>query len=243
MKLRRLHEQGIRQFGEFLDSLTTEHPQQYPEELLTSEESTEVIEPEVELEKEEFCSRHDAAAYLNNVFSDAGLEGVDRDQGLWAWLALFYFNQLCPVSDNGERKPGERARWIPAVGDFRKYYRHLLAGPFRIYRAHRDAPERALVLLCTPLHQPGDIVEQLASRQELVTNVAIISAATELYVDADTRMAKRGAAGRGPGSARRLAEVLNQFDLNWDLYSMSTEAILDVLPNEFSRFRLDDETE
>ena len=57
-----------------------------------------------------------------------------------------------------------------------------------------------------------------------------------LYVDPNTGLHKRGAAGRGPGSARRLAEVLGQFDMTWDLYSMSASSILDILPKEFNRF-------
>ena len=75
------------------------------------------------------------------------------------------------------RKPGALARHIPEPGNFQRYYRHLLAGPYRIYRAHRDDPQRALALLCQPLDSPGDVVEQLASRQELVTNRGIMELA------------------------------------------------------------------
>jgi hypothetical protein len=46
-------------------------------------------------------------------------------------------------------------------------------------------PHRALGLLCRPLDSPGDVVEQLASRQELVTNRGIIELATRLYVDTE----------------------------------------------------------
>ncbi len=237
MKVRRFNEHGIQQLSQFLDSLTTDEPHPYPAELLTDPEATEQVDPEVEVEHSPFELRFDAAEYLSAQLGGVGIENLDRDRGLWAWLALFYFNQLCPAEPDGKMKPGERARWIPAVGDFRKYYRHLLAGPFRIYRAHRDQPNRVRAVLCTPLHKPGDIAEQLASRQELVTNAAVMAAATELYVAAASGKPKRGAAGRGPGSARRLAEVLNQFELTWDLYSMSTPAIVQMLPDEFDRFR------
>src|SRR5262249_16830000 len=114
---------------------------------------------------------------------------------------------------------------------------HLLAGPYRIYRAHRDNPQRALVLLCGPLDRPGDIVEQFASRQELVTNPTVIESATRLYVDPATNRPRRGAGGKSAGSARRLADVLEQFDVTWDLYTLTPDGLLTLLPHEFDRFR------
>jgi hypothetical protein len=132
---------------------------------------------------------------------------------------------------------GEQARYIPAVTDFQKRYRHLLAGPFRVFRTHRDNPARALVLLCGPVHKPGEIVEQIINRQEIISNPKAVEAATTIYFDARTGSFKRGAAGKGGGSARRFAEILNQFDVTWDLYWMSAAGILSKLPSEFDRFR------
>jgi hypothetical protein len=161
---------------------------------------------------------------------------VERDAGLWGWLSLYYFDQVCPKDVNGHRKVRERARYIPAVSDFRKYYRHLLAGPYRVYRAHRLAPDNALVLLCGPLHRPGEIVEQLIARQEIVTNPNAVGLATKIYYDASTGSFRRGAAAKGNGSARRLADVLNQFDVTWDLYWMAPARLLAKLPAEFEKF-------
>jgi hypothetical protein len=60
--------------------------------------------------------------------------------------------------------------------------------------------------------------------------------ATALYIDQESQRPKKGAAGRGPGSARRLADILNQFDLTWDLYAMHIAAMLKMMPKEFNRF-------
>ena len=117
-----------------------------------------------------------------------------------------------------------------------QYYRHLVAGPYWIYRAHRDKPSRVLAVLAGSVDQPGDIAEQLASRQEIVTNKAAMELATLLYIDQETQRPKKGAAGRGPGSARRFADILNQFDLMWDLYAMQIAAMLKMMPKEFYRF-------
>ena len=133
--------------------------------IVSSTRLSEGIGADIVVRQRTFRTRFDVGKYLDELFGEAEGLNLNKNKGLWSWLAAFYFEQLCPLG----ARPGENARWVPAVGDFRKYYRHLLAGPYHIYRAHRDDPLRALALLATPPHRPGDIVEQLASRQELVT--------------------------------------------------------------------------
>jgi hypothetical protein len=235
--VRRLNGAGIAQLTEFLDSHRTENPQGVPTGILTHPDTSEALGVNVEVEVRTFGTRFMAAQYLNDRFTAGGLQDVEQDCGLWAWLALFYFDELCPAGAGGRRRPGELARWVPDVNNYQRYYRHLLAGPYRIFRAHRDDPRRAMALLCGPLDRPGDIVEQLASRQEIVTNRGIMACATRLYIDPANNRPKRGAGSKGAGSPRRLADVLNQFDVTWDLYSLSAEGLLGLLPREFDRFR------
>lgn len=236
MKVRRLGAKGIERFSAFLDSLNSATPHSVPTWLLDNDETSSPLEVDIDVQAQPFPNRFELAKYLDSKLTDVGLKNLERDIALWAWLTLFYFDQLCPLHEDGSRKAGERARYIPAVEDYRKYYRHLVAGPYSIYRAHRDEPERVLAVLAGPVDQPGDIAEQLASRQEIVTNKAAMALATSLYIDATTKRAKRGAAGRGPGSARRFVDVLNQFDLTWDLYAMQMQAMRQMLPSEFKRF-------
>lgn len=237
MIVRRLSDAGIARFSQFLDSLSSEHALPYPEDLLESEEDAIVLGVRVEVENVAFENRFAAAKYLQERFGDPRLQGIENDPGIWAWLSLLYFEQLCRTDEDGNYRPGDMARWIPENDNFRKYYRHLLRGPFSIYRTHRDNPERALALLCGPLSEPGDVVEQLAARQELVTNSGVMGLATGLYYDSGKKTLKRGAAGRGPGSARRLADLFNQLDITWDLYGMASDRLLILLPAEFNRFR------
>jgi hypothetical protein len=94
-----------------------------------------------------------------------------------------------------------------------------------------------LAFLKQPLWKPGDIVEQLASRKELVTNRAVAETATRLYFDSAAGAFKRGHSSKIRGGPRRLASLLNQLDLTWYLYGMTTDEILNLLPKEFDRFR------
>src|SRR5262249_50272632 len=128
MKLRRLNNQGIERLSGFLDSLTTPAPQTPPYEILEDAVTSKELSVEIEVEKRTFASRIEVARYLDERFGDAESRSIERDHGVWAWLALWFFDMLCPPGRDGVRKPGARARWIPEVNNFRRYYRHLLAG-------------------------------------------------------------------------------------------------------------------
>jgi len=238
MKLHRFNDEGIKRFSHFLDSLETDPASAVPIELLADEACVVPVPPRPEVLVRPFTNRLEAARELDGILAVVTGVEIERDVGLWAWLSLFYFDQLCPPDGRGNRKPMERARWIPAVNDAQLYYRHYLAGAYRVYRAHRDNPNRAMILLHVAFPVVGHFWYQLASRQELVTNPAIMDAATELYLGQGGTKAKRGATSeKTAGSVFRFAAVLNQFDPVWDLYAMKKEQILALLPGEFDRFR------
>jgi len=236
MKLRRLNESGIERFSVFLDSLTGDDPSPYPHELLTDPKATEEAKPPIEIESWKFRNRFEAAEYLFNLFKDSGLSGLHRDRGLWDWLALFYFDQLCPEDTNGRRWPGERARYL-FHSSSRRYYKHLLAGPYMVYRLHAKKPEILKALLCGPLNEISDVYKEIVERHILITNPAIVEAVNRLYYDPERECLKKRVARNSPGGARRFAQVLLQFDCTWDLYSLSPKDIISLLPQEFDRFK------
>jgi hypothetical protein len=96
---------------------------------------------------------------METRFTNAGLSESVVDRDVWCWLAAALFEKNCPAG-HGRWQPGERARWVLESNDYRRYYRHLLAGPYMISRAHRDDPARALGLLANPLTKPGEGMTQ-----------------------------------------------------------------------------------
>lgn len=207
-------------------------------QLLEDPQLTEVIDAKTVVNVRPFSNRQDAAADLYHLLRphEPAIADVEHDAALWTWLALAWIDILAPAETDGTRRLRARARWVANVDDYRKYYRHLLAGPYRIYRAHKDDPDRAMAVLATPVESPGDVVEQFASRQEIITNPNLMSAITALYYNPTTGKLKPGAAGKGGGSARRLVDVLQQFDVTWDIYGMEPGEIIGLLPGEFQRF-------
>jgi hypothetical protein len=235
--LRRLNSAGIARFEQYHATLYAGGEADPPIDALSSPGYSEALEVEIEVESRDFSSRLDWARYIDEKLDGKGLRNVERDVGLWAWLSLFYVKRLLPSKKNGRKSFGEAAMWVPQIRDYRKYYRHLLAGPYRIYRAHRANPENALILLGGPFGSHGEVVEQFASRLEIVTNRGLIEGVTTLYWDTKTMKLKRGAGGKDAGSARRLADVLLQFDVTWDLYALPADRLLGLLPKEFSKFK------
>lgn len=233
MELRRFNTAGLTVFQAFLDSHNSESPLPWPESALSDPGYSEVVDGGVELEHRAFETRFDLAKYLHTCFDAAGLRVPRADAGLWSWIACFYFREICPTSKAGVAKPGATPRWIPRSADYRRYYRHLIASPFSIYLAHSDHPLRAMALLCQRPGRPGDLVEQLASRQQIVTNSAVMQIATDWFIDATTGKQNTFANSKGRGGPRRLVDVLAQFEVTWDLSMMSPEELRRLLPREF----------
>jgi hypothetical protein len=239
MKLRRLTPEGIAKFTEYLDLLENEPTRMVPTSLLEDSAYSEIFGKPTEIEKKSFGNRYAAAEYLDEVLIETGVANVGHDVGVGAWLSLFFFDELCPTNKSGEREPRERPAYIPEPQNYKRYYRHLLFGSLLIFRAHRDDPKRAMAFLCKPLPIIDDIVAQLASRQEIVSNPAVVELVTHLYYDPaiGTIIKGKGAGGKGGGSPRRLVDILRQFDVTWDLYAMSLKEFWAVLPKEFEKFR------
>lgn len=236
--LRKLNEEGVSQLTAFLGEVTQDGAKPVPVEILTKPETSQELPGAIQVEQKALVSRMQAGEYLYGLFSMPEASGLDRDPGIWAWLSLFYFDQLCPKQSDGTRKPGELARWIPSGHAFR-YYRHLLGGPYLIYKSYRDAPAKAGIILCGKPDKPGDFVEQLASRQDLVQNKSVIEAATMLYYDEGKGRPKRGSqpAEHKPGTLRRFVDLVMQLDRTWDLFSMTGKELLTKLPKEFDSYK------
>lgn len=181
-------------------------------------------------------NRLELAKSLHALFqSNPNLRNFEIDQGLWSWLAAAWMPTLFENSPRSA-KIGERARWILDKQKTR-YYRHLLAGPYFIYKHHFPNPEKALCILGGSVIIPGELVGQIAASSDIAYSVGA-EVATLLYVDQKTGKPKKGSGGSGPGSPRRLtAAYLNQIDLTIDYRGMTAEQILEVLPKEFDVFK------
>jgi hypothetical protein len=208
---------------------------QTPKELLTDPSYSSEIGGKAEVQDRLFNNKLELAKYLNEVLQIFPESQIDQNVGLWSWLSLYYFNQVCPANKSGRRIPGQDGRHILDV-DYRLYRYHLLFGPYNVYRLHG---EKASLLLSGPLFETSKYYLELAARQGFITNRGVIEAADLLYFDPDQRKPKRGPAvtTRKPGTLIRFIDVVQQLDLTHDLYSMTGDEVIALLPSEFDEWR------
>ena len=239
IRAKKLTEEGIRQFRQWLDNLGGTQP---PESLVNGDDTTEPFN-EFEIDPERiFETRQDFGEYLNERFKDAEfseMTALDSD-GLWAWLAVIYFRQLT-------QKRVRRAEHYIVIRQGSAgslAYRHAARTPYELVHVHGEG---ARICLNSPIYTLGDMTEQLASRQTIAYNHGFFEAAFNLYVKEGKL--KRGASSKpkkpkdrkpgdrtGFGSIRRLAIALQRLALTFDTEIMLSDQLLGVLPKEFAKW-------
>lgn len=219
--LRALSRTGIERFRAFLDELRRGAGGRLPEELLTDPSHTSELSVEVWLERRRFASRWGAGEYLWRCLQVLPPEEVESHRGLWSWLSLYYFGQVCPPALDGARRPGRDYRHIPDFS-FRYRYRHLLFGPYAVYRRHRDY---AILVLSGPLHIEPRIYQEITSRTGLIASRGVLEALNALYLDRRRGLPKRGtqAGVSRPATVARFVRVLQQLDVTYDIYGLTGE--------------------
>ena len=168
------------------------------------------------------------------LLADQDHQTVSFDRGLWSWLAAFYFEQLCPRDEEGNRTM--RKEYVYALSESRIYYRHLVRTPWFLVKTHGDCCRFLLIARDgdpAPLSRQSYLLDQLAARQFVISSPSLIGVAARLYSDARTGQPTRGAGAKGSGSPRRLALIANQLSLTYDIHDMPVDRLLKILPEEF----------
>jgi hypothetical protein len=235
MRLRKLNDLGLEQFEAWIEEGADGAP---PLGLITDPATSSPVTPEVRIPKRTFGDRYELGLELVQILSPFEASRISNDRYLWTTLALIWFDQLCPPFSTG-RKVDRIYRYVLS-SDYRHYYRHLVPSPWQLVRDHGE--NSRLFLLPSkagpyPLRTHGEVLEQLGGRQSVLRSQSLISEANRLYSDHTSGRPRRGVAGSGRGSVRRLALVLRQLDLTFDVEKMPDGRLLAVLPQEFDRWQ------
>lgn len=239
--LRRLNDAGRQHWRDWLQ--TRAGGGTPPTELIDGAEWTEPFGPELIDETKVFDDRQAFGRYLVECLAahDAQTLLASSHDGLWDWLTVVYFAQI----GLRQRKAWHYSVWRQGhAGNLA--YRHLVRTAFEMVWRHGD---HAAVMLARPMHEWGDMAEQLTSRQDIAWNRDFIRMAHLLYVGVDGRL-RRGAAARvrpvrrrkpgertGRGGVGRLALAVQRLSRTYDTLALPAEALMHLLPKEFSSFR------
>jgi hypothetical protein len=238
MKIRKLTDNGIERLRDYLAELRQGSKSPPPASLLENSEFSTPFKGDPEVEPRIFNSRLELAQYLDQTLDGIFNDNLQNDVHLWSWLSLYFFDQVCPVEENGLRKPGRDCRHILEPG-YPNGHRHLLAGAYLVYSVYGLGENLSRLLLWTPLHLESQFHNELAGRQTLITNRGLLDAAYKMYFKESEGNPKRGALmkKKTPGTLHRFIDVIQQLDMTYDLYSMSGEQILALLPPEFDKWK------
>lgn len=245
-RVRILNRDGIAAFDRYLSELARNALASPPYDILDDWRHAQEFEPEIKVDQmpngAPFRNRMEFGVYLHRKLSVVDQSAVSRNYGLWNWLSLYFFDQLCPAGADGARRvgPKELYLFLPGQG-FRRHIRHLVRSPWLIVADHGD---NAKVLLlgtdrgnASPLTTRGRVFEHLAVRQNVLNNRTIIAAARRLYFDERSGRTWFGASGRGAGSVGRYALVVQQLELTYDTRACTVEQLLGLLPSEFDEYK------
>ncbi len=238
IQLRRFTNLGLQEFERFLLQDSKGNAQDFAA-LLLRDELTEIISDDRDVLPQNFANRWECGKYFHDLIEIKRVaigRDPETDRGLWTWLAVAWFEYLSkPQGRGGGNWP--RERWILSLS-YSRYYKHLLAGPWIVYRKYSENPDFCKVLLLPEITSPGhDISEHFLCKYELVNSPGFVALASALYMRADGKGYKRGVQGNGRGSIKRLRLYTGQLELTYDLMSLSLEQILKLLPEEFDRFK------
>src|SRR5438067_622944 len=131
MKLHRFNEAGISRFRGYLADLRQKPSLPPPWEMLEDAALTTVVPEAIELERPGFALKRDAAVYLHAKLKPFMGQNLFKDSGLWTWLSLYYFDDVCPAV-GAVRAPANDAHYVLEADEAWRYYKHLLATPVRI---------------------------------------------------------------------------------------------------------------
>ena len=237
-----LTDEGIRAAQNYITALRDGLPIPFPDRLLTDPQYATPVKPRVHVEQRSFETRYDAGLYLFRILHSIDPTQVIGNARLWSWLGMFYFESIVKKDADGTPILGSnrpRTYIIDPEGKVGRTHHHRLVLAYETYLWHR---EHAWFMLGEPVNSLSTFTSRLSGKQEAFRSEGVIDLAHRLYADRRTRKLKQGNYGHNratapPGSLPRLLDVLDQLYMTYDVYGMTAEQILPLLPPEFDRFK------
>ena len=230
--LREFNQQGLERFGEALAEMRADPNRPPPTHLLEDEHLSAVMEPAVEIDRPGFQSKRDAAEYLHGRLNALDDTRVLRNAGLWTWLTLFYFDDVCPEV-NGRRRVLNDYYYIYEPEYGLHQYRHLLSISYRILQI---SPEHSRLALDTPLSRLGSVTESIARQLRFLRVPCMFEVLDRLYFDRERGRAKVGVVDPRPRAGdlkNRLPLRIRQLEKTYDLHALDADQMIALLGREF----------
>ncbi len=245
VRLHKFTPEGLDLASEVLDSVRRGESSSFAE-LLERPRYSYPFHPYVDVEIRDFPTRREVGASLSASFSDAGVDdrSIIEDHDTWSWLAM-----RCIAPKNGGDKVdlGQTANMAYVFDPKREAGQNLARAKWRnfmrlSYEIYARHGEGAWLMLNERPRSLSQFTMRIAQAQILFRATGIVHLVHMLYADRSTGRLKPNSMAQQrstatPGSLPRLIDVLNQLYMNYDVYGMEAERLIELLPSEFDKFR------
>jgi hypothetical protein len=233
MILREFNEAGITAFQSFLATCRATPTTPYPHQLLEDGALTMPLTPRINVEFRRLGTRGEAAHFLKSLLAPLPEQSVADNSGLWTWLSLLFFDEVCPVK-NGKRVVRNDYTYVFEPKNARHFYRHLLYISWHVLRV---APEHNRLFLSTALASLDKVTSEVMKRLYLTRIPCMFAVLDRLYWDERRGRARPGITDVNvvrPGDlTHRLPLRIRQLEMTYDLHSLNAGQLVELLGDEF----------
>jgi hypothetical protein len=234
MIVRQFRAEGIRAFQEFLARARINPAEPLPTEILENDVLAEVVRPNLEAQRQQFATKGDAARYIKELLAPLPEGDVAENTGLWTWLTLFYFDQVCSLRAGGRTVKNDY-HYIFEPKNSRHFYRHLL---FISWRVLTVAQGNDRLFLTSRLPTLDAVTTEVMKRLFLTRIPCMFEVLDRLYWDKSRGKPRSGIVGHDvhAGDLRhRLPVRIRQLEKTYDLLSLNANQLIELLGDEFQR--------
>ena len=235
--VRQLTRAGMDAFRDYIQASRRGDAVTPPYHLLDESPYSESLIQRAKIEKNRFYTKYEAATYLAGVFADLDQGEISYNGGLWSWVSLYYLEELLETKVLEKSRLSVPENYILEVKrgnlNWRKYIYHLLATPFYLYRRHG---EEAKMLLAGPIGSRMELTFEIGARPQFARSREFIRLVNRLYSDGCGNMKRGTSSKKRPGSVYRLIKIFQQLELTYDIFDMSCEKMIELLPPEFDEW-------
>lgn len=234
MIVRQFRDHGIKAFRDFLAACRENYATPVPRAMLEDDSLTEPLPVSVEVTPRRLLTKADAANYLASVLKPMSIHEVEENAGLWTWLTLFFFDEVCPERA-GRRSVKNDYHYVFEPKNSRHFYRHLL---FISWRVLRVAGEHNRLFLGSSLSTLDKMTTEVMKRLFLTRIPCMFEVLDRLYWDEDRGKARVGVVSHQvrPGDLmHRFPLRIHQLEKTYDLLSLNADQLIELLGDEFQQ--------